>query len=69
MTATTQLGAMRIMKKALQRIGEYHSTEGAIARIALMDATGVHPWKTDRVSQARFEEHVELERRLARALK
>lgn len=35
---------LKILKRALRRIGESHSHHGAIARLALMDATGVHPW-------------------------
>lgn len=57
---------MRAMRRALMRIGEYHGTEGAIARLCLMDCTGKHPWADAKVSRERFKEHVTYERNLSK---
>lgn len=35
---------IKAMKLALMRVGEFHSKEGAIARLTLMEVTGTHPW-------------------------
>lgn len=42
------------------RIGELHSREGAICRLALMDATGKHPWGERDRALVKFDAYTDL---------
>ena len=49
---------VKILLRALRRIGDKHSTDGAIARLAVLEATGKHPWGEDAAEDAaRFGGH------------
>lgn len=61
---------LRAMRRALLRIGEFHSTEGAIARLCLMECTGTHPWQGKRTkTDKELKDHVAWEKGLRKAAK